>query len=68
MQYFVENYNHTLADYEFRCRVCVIKVEIEESFKITLEDKAYFYAITGLKLRSNRKFSTVIRSPCKRDL
>ncbi|CAO1406554.1 unnamed protein product [Diamesa hyperborea] len=68
MEYFIENENHTLVDYQFRCRVCVMKVEINDSSKITEEVKAHFYAITGLKLRSSRNFSTVICSMCKRDL
>ena len=68
MEHFVENDDHILADYQFRCRVCLIKLEIGESSKISVEDKAHFLAITGLKLRSNRNFSKSICSMCRRDL
>ena len=33
MEHFVENDDHTLADYQFRCHVCLIKLEIGESSK-----------------------------------
>ena len=68
MEDFVENENHTLADYQFKCRICTIKLEMGDSNIIIDEDKANFYAITGQKLRSNINFSTIICSICRRDL
>lgn len=68
MEHFVENDEHTLFDYRYKCRVCLIKLETEESFKLDKELKSKFYTITGLKLRSNRNYSNILCLICQRDL